>query len=486
MSHAVRRRRFVVPAALLLLSSAAQSQVQQGAAAPAGTLALTGVSTAAREAVFAAIDARQTWHFLAAHEHANRALSVDSTFALARVIRVANSGAATAALATAENERASKDAASRGAGEATYVSGLRSTGVTANRLLGAARAMMPSDRRVALDHALSFVANERIDSLRSLVRQFPDFLAPRLWLSFHLTNNAFALSPAQHYDGVVVAENAVRLAPSHWATHAALGYALRMQERLEEATAHSLAAIRMEPRSEVAYSNLANIYVRDGKPRGVDRSRMALDSAAAHGPNVLRNINYRREKAFLLFYDGRKAQGFTELAAVAREYETTGASGTAAVVYSQMAGLAAGCGDSARVDGFAADARRVAPNANVTIQLGHAYGLSRQAAATRREFDDFVRRATDTTTAAYRADHSRLRGFVLLAEGKPAEAVAALQQTSPEFNPYAEVGMAEAYAMMGNKAQANAILTSVATRKTAFNSQVSTAIAACRISQQKR
>jgi tetratricopeptide (TPR) repeat protein len=485
MSHPVRRRTLLLVPALLLSAATAKAQVQQGA--PAGTMALANLPAGARDAMFAAIDARQGWNFLAAYEHANRALSIDSTFGLARLTRVDVGGAATGAMATAEYERASRDASNRGVGEATYLSGLRATGVNSTRLLSTARAMLPNDRRVALDLALSYVGNDRLDSLRSLVRQYPDFLAPRLWLSYWLTNGIYALSPAQLYEGVVVAENTVRLAPSNWATHAALGWALRAQGRLDEAAAHNVAATRLEPRNEIAYNSLANIYIRDGKPRAVDRARSAADSAIAFGPNVLRNINYRRERAFMLFYDGRKTQGYAELAAVAKEYETAGAPGTAAVVYSQMAGLAGGCSDSAKVEGFAADARRVAPqNTNLTIQLGHAYALSKQAAAARRELEEFVRRATDTTTVAFKADHRRLAGMTLVAEGKAAEGLAMLQQTDPEFNPYAEVGMADAYTALGNKAQASAILTAVATRKTAFNSQVSTAIAACRLSQQKR
>ena len=485
MSHLVRRRTLALVHALLLSTATVQAQVQQGAAA-AGTLTLANIPAGAREALFAAIDARQAWNFLAAYEHANRALSFDSTFALARLTRVDVAGAATGAMATAEYERASRDAFNRNVGEATYLSGLRATGVNSTRLLAAAHAILPNDRRVALDLALSYAGNERLDSLRSLVRQYPDFLAPRLWLSYWLTNGAYGLSPAQLYEGVVVAENTVRLAPSNWTTHAALGWALRMQGRLDEAAAHNVAATKMEPRNEIAYSNLANVYVRDGKPRAVDRARVAADSAIAFGPNVLRNINYRREKAFMLFYDGRKTQGYAELAAVAKEYEAAGAAGTAAVVYSQMADLAGGCGDSAKVEGFLADARRVAPNQNITIQAGHAYALSRQAAAARRELEDFARRATDTTTAAFKADYRRLSGMTLVAEGKAAEGLTMLQQSDPAFNPYAELGMADAYTVLGNKAQANAILTAVATRKTAFNSQVSVAIAACRLSQQKR
>lgn len=478
MSLTSRCRTALLFIAVPTIATTTSAQVQQAASTvPAGTLALANLPAGASEAAFASIDARQTWSFMAAYEHANRALTLDSTFGFARVLRVNVGGAPTNALATAEYQRGTADAAARAVGEATYLSGLRATGVNANRILASARQMLPNDRRIALDHALSFISQDRIDSLRSLVRQYPDFVAPRIWLSYYLAFSPYSSSPGEIYDGLTVAEAAVRLAPKVASTHAALGWALRVNERLDEAAAHLAAATKMDPQNEVAFSTEAEIFVRDGKPRGVDRSRAALDSAIAASPNFLRRINYRRDKGFLLIYDGRKAEAMIELATVAKEYEAAGAQGTAAVVYSQMAGLAAGTGDSAAVEGYLVEARRVAPTADITIQSAQAYVLSRQPGAARRELAEFTRRATDTTTAAYKSNLRRVNGMILVAEGKPAEGLAELKRSDIPSNAFAELSMIDAFNAMNNKAEANALLAAVVARKNASNAGVSTAIA---------
>jgi tetratricopeptide (TPR) repeat protein len=467
--------------AVLLFPATAVTQVQQaGSAIPPGTMALANLPPGAREAAFAAIDARQTWQWMAAHEHTNRALALDSTFGLARLLRIDLSGAQTVALANAEYQRASADAANRAVGEATYLSGLRSTGVNSTRLLATAREMLPNDRRVALDHVLSIPGQTRIDSLRAMVRQYPDFVAPRIWLSYYLAFNYYVTSPQGLYEALLVAEAAMRMSPNVANTHAALGWALMMNGRLDEAAGHLEAAVKMDRLSEVAHNTLANVYIRDGKPRGVDRARAAYDSAIVASPNVLRDLNYRREKAFMLFYDGRKAEGMTELAGVAKDYEGP-AAGTAAVVYAQMAGLAAGTGDSASVDKWAAEARRAAPNANVTVQLTQAYALAKNGPAARRELNEYIRRAADTTALAYRADLRRLGGMTLVAEGKYAEGLAELKRADIPGNPFAELSMIDAYNALNRKAEASALLADVAGRKTVFNSAISIAIANYRV-----
>jgi tetratricopeptide (TPR) repeat protein len=468
--------------ALLLFPPVAVAQVQQsGSAIPPGTLALGNLPSGARDAVFASIDARQVWNWAGAYDQSNKALMIDSTFGLARLLRVDLSGAPTAALANAEYRRAAVDASGRAIGEGTYLSGLRATGVNSNRLLGIAREMLPNDRRIALDHALSFLANERLDSLRSLVRQFPDFVAPRIWLAYYLTISAYSASPPQTYEALLVAESAVRLAPQIPGTHTVLGWVLFRQGRIDEATAHLAAATRMDPMFENAFSIESEVFVHDGKPRGVDRARAAYDSAITASPNLLRKINYRRDKAFMLFYDGRKAEGMTELAAVAKEYEA-GAPATAATTYSQMAELAGGTGgDSATIAGYMAEARRVSPNTDLSVQAIQAYALAKVPGAARRELTEWVRRvptvASDTAGPGTKSNYRRSNGMVLIAEGKYAEGIAEIKRSDIPSNPFAELSMVDAYNAMNNKAQANAMLAAILSRPYGPNTAISVAVA---------
>jgi tetratricopeptide (TPR) repeat protein len=468
--------------ALLLFPLTAVAQVQQaGSAIPPGTMALANLPAGARDAAFASIDARQVWNWNAATDQANKALLIDSTFGLARLLRVDLTGAPTAALANAEYRRATEDAAGRGVGEATYLSGLRVTGVNANRLLGTAREMLPNDRRVALDHALSFVAETRLDSLRSLVRQFPDFVAPRIWLAYYLGFSAYSSSPQEVYEALIVAENAVRLAPQVPGTHAVLGWVLLRQGRLDEATAHLAAASKLDPMFENAYWIETEVFIHDGKPKGVDRARAAYDSAIAAAPNFLRKIAYRRDRAMMLFYDGRKTEGFAELAAVAKEHEAA-APATAATTYSQMAELAGGTGaDSATIARYLAEARRVAPNADVGVQAVQAYAMARIPGAARRELNDWVRRfpvvTTDTASPGAKSNYRRSNGMVLIAEGKYAEGIAEIKRSDIPSNPFAELSMIDAYTAMNNKAQATAMLAEMVSRPYGPNTAISVAIA---------
>jgi hypothetical protein len=463
--------------AVLALGTALPAQVQQGAPPALPSMALNNLPAGARDAILASIDARQGWQIMAAYENANRALSIDSTIGLARILRTDLSGGTSTAAVTEEYRRGLADAAARGLGEYTYATGLRVTGINSHRYLNLARQILPGDRRIALDQAISFLGDERIDSLRSLVRQHPDWLAPRLQLVNYLAPGAYTTAPQQFYEALTVAEAAVRLAPNQAASHVALAYALWRIGRHDEAAAHAQASTKLDSKLEYAYRIESEIYIHDGKPRSVDRARAALDSAIAVTPNFGRRLEDRRHRAFLLFYDGRKVEGQAELAAVAKDYETV-APGTAAVIYAQMAALAAGTGDSARVEGYMAEARRVLPqNGNIAIQAAQAYAIGRQPAAARRELNEFVRRAADTTTSAFNSDRRRLTGMVLVAEGKPAEGLAELKKSDLAANPFAEVAMVDAYLMLGQKAEAAAVQQSLVSRKHVGNQAISIAIA---------
>jgi hypothetical protein len=120
-------------------AQATPNVTQAGAAGAAGTLQPNGVAPAARDALFAAMDAWHRWAFTDAYEQANRAVMADSTFALARVYRTNIGGGTGSAASIAQYQRAIADAASRPAPEQTLVLAERFTGVNANRLYAASR-----------------------------------------------------------------------------------------------------------------------------------------------------------------------------------------------------------------------------------------------------------------------------------------------------------------------------------------------------------
>jgi hypothetical protein len=460
----------------------ASQNVTQAGTAAAGTLQLNNVAPAARDAFFAAMDAAHRWAFMDAHEQATRALAADSTFGLARVYRMSLGPAATVAATNAQYQRAIADAATRPAPEQTLLLAERFTGENANRLYAAARQAYPSDRNVALEQALALAGRPRIDSLRSLVTQYPDLLGARLWLAFYLSNGFYTPSHADYYDALIVAQKAAQLAPTAAGSHTALAHVLHYMGRDDEAAMHLAAATKMDRRAEYAYILEAEIFLADGKPQRVERARAALDSAMAASPNPARRSTDRLYKALALFYDGRATEGMAEAAAVARDDEAAGALGAAATKYSQLAELAGGIGDSADVDKWLGEARRVSSSTNVGIQSVQALALGHQPAAARRALDDGMR-GTDTTTANAQADLHRLRGMILLADGKPAEALAELKRGDPRQNTFSELAMIDAYTAL--KDQKNADATRAALLARPGISAVSLALAGYRAQKKK-
>jgi hypothetical protein len=458
----------------------AAPNITQAGVSTAGTLQLNNVAPAARDAFFAAMDAMHRWAFIDAHEQASRAVMADSTFALARVVRTNLGGATTVAGVDAQYQRAIADAAKRPAPEQTLLLAERFTGVNAGRLYAAARQAYPNDRNVALDQALALAGRPRIDSLRSLVVQYPDLLGARLWLAFYLVPSFYTMSPADAYDALTVAQSAVRLAPNVAGPHMALGHVLHYMGRDAEAAAHLVAATKIDRRAEYAYVLEAEIFMHDGKPQRVDRARAALDSAIAANPLPSRRSTERLNRALLLFYDGRATEGMAEAAAVAKDDEAAGALPAAATKYSQIAELAGGIGDSAGVDKWLAESRRVSPATNLSLQAVQALSLGRQPAAARRALEDGIR-TLDTTTATAQADIHRMRGMILVAEGKPAEALVELNKGDPAQNTFSALSMIDAYTAL--KDQRNADATRAALLGRPGNSAVSLALAAYRASK---
>jgi hypothetical protein len=467
------------------LSAQAAPNVTQAGAATAGTFQPSGVAPAARDALFAAFDAAHRWAFMDAYEQASHALAADSTFGLARVYRTSLGAAPTQRATDAQYRRAIEDAAGRPAPEQMLLLGERFTGVNANRFYTAARQAYPNDRNVALDQSLALAGRERADSLRSLVTQYPDLLGARLWLTYYLAPNFYGTSQADAYDALAVARGAVAIAPRVAGSHMAMGHALHYIGRDDEAVTHLVAATKLDPRAEYAYVLEAEIYMHDGKPQRVERARAALDSAIASSPSPGRRQTERFNRALLLFYDGRAAEGMAEVIAVTKDDEAAGVLGTAATRYSEVAELSAGIGDSASVDKWLGEARRVSPNTNVFVQTIQALTLGKQPAAARRAYEEGARLLGDSMTGTGQANAHRLRGMILVADGKPTEAIAEFKQSDPLQNPFLSLSLIDAYTALKDQKSADATRAALLTRKDVLNSAVSIALANYRAVKRK-
>jgi tetratricopeptide (TPR) repeat protein len=465
-------------------AQATPNVTQAGAAGAAGTLQPNGVAPAARDALFAAMDAWHRWAFTDAYEQANRAVMADSTFALARVYRTNIGGGTGSAASIAQYQRAIADAASRPAPEQTLVLAERFTGVNANRLYAAARSAYPNDRRVALEQALALAGQVRIDSLRSLVSQHPDLLGAKLWLSYYLVPGYYTVSSATAYEALMAARNAVRLAPTVPGSHIALANVLHYTGHDDEALMHLGAAAKMDRRNAYAYRLEAEIFLHDGKPQHVERARAALDSAIAVEPTPARRTADQFDRALALLYDGRGSEAMAEAIAAAKADEGLGAINNAATKYSQVAEMAAGIGDSASVEKWIAEAHRVSPGANVGLQEVQALSLSRQPAAARRAFVAGSR-DVDTTVAANNSNYHRLLGMILVAEGRPADGIAELKLSDQPSNAFATLSLIDAYRELKDQKNADAALAALVARRDAVITAVSDAIANYRAVKRK-
>jgi tetratricopeptide (TPR) repeat protein len=425
-------------------------QALQARGAPPGTLALANLPEAARSAYLRGVDAYYTWEPLAAYRFMTEALAADSTFGLARTVAAFYRGGPTVA---AEGRRATADAVTRPVPEQTVVLANRAAGVNRVRLLTAARAMMPNDHRLAYDHAIALTGGARIDSLRALSERLPDEVAPKLWLAYYLTLNAFPVPTGQVADEALsVAQAAVRQAPDMGASHAALGHVLERLGRHEEALTHLDQATRLTPDLEWAFVLKAEIHAREGR---TSELRAALESAAGASPHVGRQVDYRESRSIALLNEGRAREAMEELTALAREAESKGARAAAAGVHQRMAVLSAGTRDNAAIDAHFTEAQRLGI-AEATLADGRvvAYFLAGRAEDVRRALVDYIRLNSGPPGTPPNANIRRMTGLTLVTEGKVEEAIAELRAGGD--NPFAQLGMIEAYLRMGRTADAQA------------------------------
>jgi tetratricopeptide (TPR) repeat protein len=324
----------------------------------------------------------------------------------------------------------------------------------------------------------------RIDTLRSLVSQYPDLVGARLWLSYYLVPGYYTVSSATAYEALMAARNAARLAPSLPGPHIALGNVLHYTGHDDEAVMHLAAATKMDRRNSFAYHLEAEIFLHDGKPRSVERARAALDSAIAAELSPARRTSHQLDRALALLYDGRASEAMAEAIAAAKADETIGAINNSATKYSQVAEIAAGIGDSASVNKWIAEAHRVSPGANVALQEVQALALSRQPAAARSAFVAGSR-GVDTTVAANNSNYHRLLGMILIAEGKPSEGIAELKLSDPVSNAFATLSLIDAYTALNDRKNADAALAALVARKDGVITAVSDAIANYRAVKRK-
>lgn len=451
-------RLLIIPA---LLSGAAGLGAQSARAAGAANAATTmlaaatarpGISPDARAALTAANQAFYDWRFAQAYDLYGKALEIDSTLGIARILRGQIFSGSPANL-----QRGFEDLVKTGAGIPllTYALGMVANGPDAARLLGVAREMFPNDPHVDFDFANSIPGVPRLDSLRALAARHPNFAAAPASLSYTLLLPEWS-TPADSLFAAAIdaAAEAIRRDPSAASGHSAMARALTRSGRYAEGAVHAREALKIDPLQQFAHLAMAEAIMHDpavAKP--VDRARASIDSAVLSHPAPTPRMEYRRIGAQLLMHDGRIDQMEKEMMAIAAERAAAGggvaAQRMAADTYGRLGVLLAAAGHSAD----AAIASRVQRDPAADPELTtYAFALSKQPAKAREALNLWL-----TLVPQSNPNRPCITALVLNSEGKYAEALTTAAAGRPGRLSWCDVARFDALMGQGKKPEADAV-----------------------------
>ncbi len=435
-------------AALALTASllGAQSATEAGA----GKLVPANPRATAITEYEAALDAWQGWSWTEGYQHARRALGADSSFGLARALHARYRGGPTVA---AELSQAASDAAKGPVPEAVLALAARAGGANAAVLWNAAVQLFPNDPRVALDRALALAGEARLVALREMTKKFPDHVASKYWLAYYLALPIQPRAPKAVLDeALAVAQEGVRQAPNAGASHTALAFVLERLEREDEALEHLKAATSLPDPTNFPFEVRAEILVHKNR---IAEARAALDSAILLTDNMGGHVTYQVTRALTFLHKGNLAAAMASVEDAAKEAMVNEQRGAEAQAHVTMAMMLAAADNVPAVNEHLAIARRLgATPATLNDAMVISYGLTKQGAAARKALEAYIVTAQAQAPAVRELNVHRMTGMALLAEGKPAEAIAEFRQGGT--NPYAQVGIIEAYLQMGKKKEASA------------------------------
>lgn len=399
-------------------------------------------------------DAMQSMSFTVGSQRLDEAVAADSTFGLARALRARARGGPTM---TAELQRAAADAAAGSTAEAVLALAIRDAVAgranDARLLFDAAAALAPDDPRVALEAANARVGAERVSRLRDVTKRFPSFVPAKYWLAFYLTASPFGDTPKADLDeAYATAQEALKLAPGAAGSHTMVAHTLARQGRDDDALTHLGHATAMPAPGEYAYVLRTEIASRRGQ---TPMMRASLDSAILLAPNAGQNSNYRRSRALANLHEGKLRETIRELETIAAADDAAGRRMAAAADHILLALMNGVARDNAAIERHFAEARRFgSTGATLHDNQVLTYYFAGNTIAARKALDAYLETTRGDTTKATIESINRLTGLVLIAEKKPKEAIELLKKGG--LNPYAQLGLVEAYYAAGNKKAAAA------------------------------
>lgn len=424
-------------------------QVQQQGAASGKLNPIDARATAISE-YLTALDAYQNLSWTEGFLHAQRAFTADSSFGLARALYARYRAGPNAA---AEARRAAADAVSGSTAEAIIALANASSGPAAAGLWDLAVKLHPNDPRVATDRALAMGGRARIDALRDVANKFADAAAPRMWLAYSLVNSLTPPRPkSDDEEALAAAQEAVRLAPTSSGAHAVLGFVYERMGREDDAMTHFGHATSMPLPFEGTFQLRAELLERQGK---YAEARAALDSAILLTESIDNRASYMTLRALTFLYEGNLAATMAALDDAARDARASRSRDNEAAVHMTMSIVAAGAGNLKLAEEHRAIGRRLGATPGQLADAGVImYAFARQGPAARKALESYVEAVAGQPADLRSENVHRQTGLTLVAEGKPDEAIAELKQGG--LNPYAQLGLIEAYTQLGRKKEADA------------------------------
>jgi tetratricopeptide (TPR) repeat protein len=393
-----------------------------------------------------------------ASSHFQAALKSDPNFGLARAMygfAGSVSGELTQPQALAEANRGVSDAASRGSTNemllaSAYRESVRGDNDAARALFRAASLLMPGDRLIVVN-GIGFPnnTNEQIVVLRDFIARNPDY-APAY--------NTYAYSLWGQGDSAGALEAArrqVELNPNAPNPHDTYGEILQWSGKFPEATAAYRRATTLSPRFPEAYAGLAEVEALQGR---YDQARAYLNQAIANAWTPQQKVSYMRQIAGTYRLEGIAPEAAVkQLQAVANEARAQQNPRAAAIATAQQATVWANAGNVNAAHQAIGAAKAVNPDVpwQVNYYATMAHGLMKHWGPANQELTALKAKAAGDSTVSVDMV-AAAESYLATQQGRAADALGILMGSADTTNFLVMNRLAEAYAALGNAAEAAA------------------------------
>lgn len=448
------------------------AQVAAGVARPV-RLEVTTTSTEARTAFSSGLEDLGNGFFNRGTDRLKKAVDLDPTFGLARVIYgTLFTNGLTAAQRNEEIARGIADAAKASTAElmiaTAYRESFRQNAVGARSILLAAGTMLPDEPMIAHQRALLLsgvpggTPTDAVVALKAVIERFPDFAAA-------YNNLAYAQWTANsRADAMTTATTYMAKAPSHPKSHDTYAELLQWDGNFDGAVAHYKKAIELDPTFFGGSYGLSEVYVLQGKG---DLARQALTAALASTVTAAQRITIHNRIANSYVIEGNIKGAMTTLGTVIDEATKAEVNQAVAAAHIALMNLDAAFGDpktSAKM--IAAHIGHIAAVPPPPPQPGAApanpagryngngttYAIAGHAAMARVYLDSLMQREKSDPSPQVTSQVHGLTGWVLYSEGKFNEALAEFRQSNQQ-NATVRTGIALTQFKLGNVAEARSI-----------------------------